>query len=156
MTTEVKHADYPHHAGKLYDCPACEARCHCTGDPADTECVFSGDHMPEGMRFIAYFDVPFGRNSDPRAFRSLRALTDAFVAYGRETGLDRSDVRLTSDGGGGFIREYDGSAFASVYAADTPDAWKEAQRFAGVGCPFDYPTYVMRFGPRGGVVRENA
>lgn len=25
------HVDYPHHFGLLYDCPACEAECHCEG-----------------------------------------------------------------------------------------------------------------------------
>jgi hypothetical protein len=32
-----EHADYPHHPGYLYDCPACEAHCYCK--PGDTECV---------------------------------------------------------------------------------------------------------------------
>ena len=36
------HADYPHVPGRLYDCPACEARCHCT--PGDAECVYGGQH----------------------------------------------------------------------------------------------------------------
>ena len=26
----IPHADYPHLPGRLHDCPACEARCHCT------------------------------------------------------------------------------------------------------------------------------
>jgi len=25
------HVDYPHEPGYLYDCPACEAACHCAG-----------------------------------------------------------------------------------------------------------------------------
>lgn len=28
-TPEPLHADYPHNPGTLYDCPACESRCHC-------------------------------------------------------------------------------------------------------------------------------
>ena len=36
------HNDYPHEPGYLYDCQACEARCHCT--PGHAECVFSGEH----------------------------------------------------------------------------------------------------------------
>ena len=36
------HVDYPHEPGRLYDCPACEARCHCT--PGDAPCVYSGPH----------------------------------------------------------------------------------------------------------------
>ena len=38
----LRHADYPHEPGRLYGCPACEARCHCT--PGDAECVYSGPH----------------------------------------------------------------------------------------------------------------
>jgi hypothetical protein len=28
----VKHIDYPHEIGRLYDCPACEAQCHCVAE----------------------------------------------------------------------------------------------------------------------------
>jgi hypothetical protein len=38
----IPHADYPHLPGRLHDCPACEARCHCT--PGDAECVYNGQH----------------------------------------------------------------------------------------------------------------
>lgn len=34
------HADYPHEPGRLFDCPACEARCWCTGDPGTEPCVY--------------------------------------------------------------------------------------------------------------------
>jgi len=37
------HVKYPHEAGRLFDCPACEARCHCTPDTA--QCVFEGEHV---------------------------------------------------------------------------------------------------------------
>jgi hypothetical protein len=37
-----QHADYPHEPGRLYDCPACEASCHCTA--GYTQCVYSGEH----------------------------------------------------------------------------------------------------------------
>jgi hypothetical protein len=40
--TEPQHADYPHEPGRLYDCPACEASCHCT--PGYTQCVYEGEH----------------------------------------------------------------------------------------------------------------
>jgi hypothetical protein len=36
------HVSYPHLPGRLYDCPACEAECHCT--PGDAECVYGGEH----------------------------------------------------------------------------------------------------------------
>lgn len=38
----IPHADYPHLPGRLHDCPACEARCHCTAGGA--ECVYDGQH----------------------------------------------------------------------------------------------------------------
>jgi hypothetical protein len=34
---EPEHADYPHMPGCLYDCPACEATCHCPDD--GVQCV---------------------------------------------------------------------------------------------------------------------
>jgi len=34
------HIDYPHAPGRLIDCPACEAKCHCTGVPGDEPCVY--------------------------------------------------------------------------------------------------------------------
>ena len=37
-----QHIGYPHLPGRLYDCPACEARCHCT--PGDAECIYTGQH----------------------------------------------------------------------------------------------------------------
>ena len=39
---EPQHADYPHEAGRLYDCAACESSCHCT--PGDAESVYHGEH----------------------------------------------------------------------------------------------------------------
>lgn len=41
--TPVKHTEYPHHAGYLFGCQACEATCHCTSDR--DECVHPGDHQ---------------------------------------------------------------------------------------------------------------
>lgn len=32
------HADYPHEPGRLYDCPACEAECHCVME--EEPCVY--------------------------------------------------------------------------------------------------------------------
>ncbi|MEW9530621.1 hypothetical protein [Microbispora sp. NPDC049125] len=32
------HVDYPHQPGRLPDCPACEAECHC-GEDHDESCV---------------------------------------------------------------------------------------------------------------------
>ena len=38
----LQHVDYPHEPGYLHDCPACQARCHCTPDAAP--CVYDGPH----------------------------------------------------------------------------------------------------------------
>ena len=57
-TTPVAHAEYPHEAGYLIDCPACEALCHCT--PGSAPCVFAfhGDEEIEGdMREALYRGV---------------------------------------------------------------------------------------------------
>lgn len=40
----IAHVNYPHEPGRLYDCPACEARCWCDSDPGTTECIYSGEH----------------------------------------------------------------------------------------------------------------
>lgn len=41
----VRHADYPHEPGYLYDCRACEARCWCAESPDSAECVYGGEHV---------------------------------------------------------------------------------------------------------------
>lgn len=38
----IEHVDYPHEPGRLFDCPACDARCYCSADTA--ECVYEGAH----------------------------------------------------------------------------------------------------------------
>lgn len=38
----LEHVNYPHEPGRLYDCPACDAACHCR--PGETECVYEGEH----------------------------------------------------------------------------------------------------------------
>lgn len=42
--TRVDHRDYPHPAGYLPRCPACEARCHCEPDTGSDVCVYQGEH----------------------------------------------------------------------------------------------------------------
>jgi len=45
----MKHADYPHTPGTLYDCPACESECFCAdmntvhttrGELDDAACIY--------------------------------------------------------------------------------------------------------------------
>lgn len=38
--TDIKHIDYPHAPGSLYDCPACEAECNCD---VGFDCVYCCD-----------------------------------------------------------------------------------------------------------------
>lgn len=50
MDEMVEHVNYPHEPGRLYDCPACEARCHCGPGVAagsETECIWSGHEHTE-------------------------------------------------------------------------------------------------------------
>lgn len=45
--TKLEHVDYPHFPGRLYDCPACDASCHCK--PGEAECVYEGVHNGTGI-----------------------------------------------------------------------------------------------------------
>jgi hypothetical protein len=44
-------------------------------------------------------------------------------------------------------------AYCDVYVTP-PDGWAEAERFCGVGVPFDGIDYRLRVGPRGGLRTE--
>ena len=39
----VRHVDYPHTPGTLYDCPACEAGCFCTDSYACVRCAIAAE-----------------------------------------------------------------------------------------------------------------
>jgi hypothetical protein len=41
------------------------------------------------------------------------------------------------------------NASATLYPY-SEEAWKEAEKFATVGCPFDHPSKVIENGPQGG------
>lgn len=48
---DIRHADYPHTPGSLYDCPRCEAECFCKREHGSlewTECVFCASLSPAG------------------------------------------------------------------------------------------------------------
>jgi hypothetical protein len=40
-----------------------------------------------------------------------------------------------------------------IYCYDE-EGWESAKHFEGIGCPFDYPSYRLIVGPRGGTVLE--
>lgn len=48
-----------------------------------------------------------------------------------------------------------GACSARLYPYSEED-WAEAQNFANVGCPFDYPSYIIEHGPRGGLKHYSA
>jgi hypothetical protein len=82
-----RHADYPHSAGALYDCAACEAQCHCTPDSA--ECVFDGPHDPQPsyVREIGYW-------SDIRPAELATIEREANAAHARTPGMHDTRVDL--------------------------------------------------------------
>ncbi len=94
------------------------------------------------MFYITYMGqgFPGEQASDPQRFTSVQATVDAFREYARATGRDYYDPY--------------GTAYATVYACDDEDQWAEAERFAGIGCPFDYPSFMLSIGIHGGIKRE--
>jgi hypothetical protein len=98
--------------------------------------------LPTALYYIAYFHegLPGEPPPEPERHPSLREVTDAFRKFVRDTGRGYYDI--------------DGTARALLYPCDSEEEWAEAQRFAGIGCPFDYPGYVLSIGPRGGIQRE--
>jgi hypothetical protein len=97
------------------------------------------------MYYVAYFGqgFPGEQNSDPERFSSVQAVKDGFREFARAVGRDYYDPY--------------GTANATVYAfSDDGEGWEEAQRFAGVGIPFDYPSFLLSIGPREGTKYEHA
>lgn len=96
-----------------------------------TEALAENEVLSTVPRYIAYMHVPFGHTGELMGFNSVRAVRDYFADS-----------------------DYDN---ASVYAClFDVDMWRSALEYRETGCPFDYPTYVMDRGPRGGVVVERA
>lgn len=96
--------------------------------------------------YIAYFaqGFPGEQASDPSRHASISALTAAFREFARAVGRDYYDPY--------------GTACATVYAFSpehAAQAREDAEHFAGIGCPFDYPSFTLGIGKRGGTVREN-
>lgn len=68
------HVNYPHEPGRLHDCPACEAACHCT--PGAAECVFEGVHN-------AVVDDPACRDRGVHDPRTRHVAHECRVALGQ-------------------------------------------------------------------------
>jgi hypothetical protein len=86
------------------------------------------------MYYIAYFHqgLPCESPPEPERYLSLREATGAFRKFARETGRDYYDPN--------------GTARALLYLCDSAEELAEAQKFAGIGCPFDYPSYTLGIG----------
>lgn len=98
---------------------------------------------PDGYRWIIYMHDPLGGFEVDRV-TSLESAKSALVAYCNNTGF-YANLQVNGDYG----------CTASLYPYSS-DAWESAESFRNSGCPFDYPTYLVTRGPRGGVIIERA
>lgn len=88
-----------------------------------------------GPHWIVYLHNKMGGGSfDLAQVDSLRDAKEALRQYGKAT----SAYEQTS---------------ASLYPW-SPEDWAGAQDYVEVGCPFDYPSYVIEWGPKGGLKVE--
>ena len=86
------------------------------------------------MMIVAYFydGIP-GGIPDPQLFTSLAKVRDAFREF-----IDSPCVTT--------------EASAAIYYADAQMVIDAI--YCKVGCPFDYPDFVLGIGPRGGIKQE--
>ena len=54
----VRHADYPHTPGTLYDCPACEAACFCTDGFQCVHCAITAETGSQARHVCPACDGP--------------------------------------------------------------------------------------------------
>ncbi len=87
-------------------------------------------------RWIAYVmeNIPGNQSFDLIRTTSLDAVREHVATLAREWGMNCS---------------------ATAYAYGE-ESWGLAEEFRGIGCPFDYPDYIVEFGPRGGIKIERA
>lgn len=82
---------------------------------------------------IGYFYTGFpGGMGELKQFSSLTQAKDEFRAFSKEPWV------------------HDGVS-GSLYCGMSEEDWEEALKFENVGNPFDYPSYILELGPRGGV-----
>ena len=89
--------------------------------------------MAYKARWIVYLHSPFPGSFDVVHASSIKHAREYLKAYAKDTGFTNPT--------------------ASLYAY-TEEMWEEAMDFKDTGCPFDYPAYVMEFGPKGGIQVE--
>jgi hypothetical protein len=92
------HADYPHEPGRLNDCPACQAQCHCTA--GTTDCVFVGEHtIPAGGPAAETVTDEILRVGQENGWTvTTRAMATLEAAVSAERGRQHVMVLLTATG----------------------------------------------------------
>lgn len=112
------HVNYPHTPGYLYDCAACEERCHCT--PGSAECVFEGEHTtPDPLHTTAFTTEQTGGGCT------------ALVRY-----LINGTVLVLTDGNlGTDVYGEHAEPLACVYASR--DAWEQGEDAVDVSGPWE-------------------
>lgn len=90
------------------------------------------------FRWIVYLNQPMGGFEVERA-TSLEGAKQLLRNYSRNTGYYH-DLQVSGQYG----------CSAALYPYSDKD-WAEAEEYAEIGCPFDYPSRALEHGPRGGV-----
>lgn len=90
-------------------------------------------------RWIMYLHAPGGLGFDVQRVTSFEDAKAALIQYGKDTGFYQ-DLTVYGDyGPTGALYPY------------TAENWEDAEEYRHTGCPFDYPSYLVQSGPRGGV-----
>lgn len=159
-----KHVSYPHTPGFLYDCPACESRCHCTGDAALTNCIArrhvnANQPVDAAIALVKYaggYSGPSYGGVDYRdglaGFTSISAAVDYFRERQQTSGawpLASTDLTVNADNEITYVKDTRG-CWPSTSTQDTLELYAVTD-----GTVADYPFMRLSAGPRGGVVREN-
>lgn len=94
-------------------------------------------------RWIAYYHHPLG-GFEVERHTNLYTAGRGLVDYCENTGF-YYDLQVNGEYG----------CTASLYPF-TEEDWAEAKEYEEIGCPFDYPSKLLKRGPRGGVSVINA
>jgi hypothetical protein len=91
------HVNYPHEPGRLHDCPACEAACHCT--PGTAECVFEGEHPGQRVWALWYGGASYAQPylaEHLEIFESIEDALDALREREHSNGRSQLTVRYAN------------------------------------------------------------
>lgn len=94
-------------------------------------------------RWIMYLHNPIG-GFDVQRVASLEESKAALIDYGKATGFYQNLTVYGDYGPTGTLYPY------------SEENWKSAEEFRESGCPFGYPSKMVKSGPRGGVRVTNA